>query len=110
MGIPYLSFTTCIVTLTVAFLVQKIISFAKNYSIAARTGYPVFITPVFSRTVVWMILGPQVRPHFERWLPRWIYLRFAVPTGGWEFRLGAEMHAALGKCFVVVSPDECSLW
>jgi hypothetical protein len=110
MGIPYLSFTTCTVTLIILFIAHKVISFARNYSIATRTGYPVFTTPIFSHSIPWMILGPQLRPHLERWLPKWIYLRFAVAIGGWEFRLGAEMHAALGRCFLIVSPDECSLW
>ncbi|KIW01468.1 uncharacterized protein PV09_07225 [Verruconis gallopava] len=46
----------------------------------------------------------------ERYLPEWIYDRLVVFCAGWEFHAGAKMHRRLGKVFVAVTPDECSLW
>jgi len=95
--------------LTVYFL-SKAASFVKNYNAGIRTGYPVWVSPVFSHSIAWMILGPMFRPQMERYLPEWIYDRLVVFCAGWEFHAGVRMHKKLGKIFVTVTPDECTLW
>ncbi|KAA8644966.1 cytochrome P450 [Aspergillus tanneri] len=43
-------------------------------------------------------------------LAGWIYERINLATHGWEFRKKGEIHRRLGKTFVLVTLDECSLW
>lgn len=92
------------------YILSKAASFTKNYTAAVRTGYPVWISPVFSHSIPWMILGPMFRPQMERYMPEWIYNRLVMFCAGWEFHAGVKMHKMLGKIFVAVTPDECTLW
>lgn len=105
-----LNLTSIFLTLLLVYLISKSYSFIRNYVAAVRTGYPVYLSPVLSKSVVWMILGPALQPQFEKWLPEWIYERLDVSTHGWEFRHKNKLHARLGKVFVVVSPDENVIW
>jgi len=97
-------------SLALIFVISKVYSFIRNYIAALRTGYPIIATPVLSKSVPWMILGPTLQPQFKKWLPKWIYKRMDIVTHGWEFRWKNEIHQKLGKVFVVVSPDEVAMW
>jgi hypothetical protein len=103
---PSLSFTSITLIILSVFIIKKTISFIRNYVAAVRTGYPVFATPVLSRSIPWVILGPALQPQMKKWLPKCIYERMDIVINGWEFRLKDEMHARLGKVFVVATPDE----
>ena len=97
-------------TIALAFSIYKCLSFVRFYTIARRTGFPTIISPVFSRSIPWMILGPILQPTFEKYLPTWIYERMEIATHGWEFRNKRKFHDRLGDAFCLVTPDECSLW
>jgi hypothetical protein len=97
-------------TLLVIYVVRKSYSFARNYVAATRSGYPVYVSPVLSKSLLWMILGPIFVPKTRKWLPEWIYERLDISTHGWEMRLKNKMHKKLGRVFLVVSPDENVLW
>jgi hypothetical protein len=92
------------------YFLSKTGSFIKHYIAGVRTGYPVWISPILSHCIPWMILGPMLRPQVERYMPEWIYHRMVMFCAGWEFHAGVKMHEKLGKIFVVVTPDECTLW
>jgi hypothetical protein len=97
-------------TLLVAFYIYKLFTFLRFYHHARRTGFPVFVSPIFSKSIPWMILGPALQPVYKKYLPGWIYDRLEVCAHGWEFRSKREYHDKLGDVFVVVTPDECSVW
>jgi len=105
-----ISITSAILSLVFIFVITKVYSFTRNYVTALRTGYPIIVTPVLSKSVPWMILGPALQPQFKKWFPKWIYERLDVVIHGWEFRWKNEIHQKLGKVFVVVSPDEVCIW
>lgn len=105
-----LNFTSISLTLLIVYIATKGFSFARFYINARRTGFPVFVSPILSKSPAWMILGTALQPQFKKYLPEWIYVRLDLTTHGWEFRRRTEMHDRLGKVFAVVTPDECSLW
>jgi hypothetical protein len=105
-----ISVSLILLSILVVYFLSKAASFIKNYVAAVRTGYPVWISPILSHSIPFMILGPMFRPQMERYMPDWIYDRIVVFCAGWEFHAGVKMHKKLGKVFVAVSPDECTLW
>jgi hypothetical protein len=107
---PSFTFASIVLMLLSIFIINKTISFIRNYVAAVRTGYPVFATPVLSKSIPWLILAPAFQPQLKKWLPKWIYERMDIVINGWEFRLKDEMHARLGKVFVVATPDEVTIW
>ncbi|OJJ42355.1 hypothetical protein ASPZODRAFT_105425, partial [Penicilliopsis zonata CBS 506.65] len=92
------------------YLLYKLACFLRFYLIGRRTGFPLYIVPIFSQSPVWKVLGPIYQPVFRRHLPEWIANRLDVVTHGWDFRLKNILHEQLGSVFAVVSPDECTLW
>ncbi|KAL2823942.1 putative cytochrome P450 monooxygenase [Aspergillus cavernicola] len=99
-----------VATLTIAYFIYKLISFTRFYLHARRAGFPIFISPVFSKSIPWMILGPALEPQFKKYLPVWIHERLDIPAHGWEYRNKRAFHDRLGDVFTVVTPDECSVW
>ncbi|KAL2812206.1 cytochrome P450 monooxygenase [Aspergillus granulosus] len=97
-------------TLVVAFYIYKLISFVRFYIQARQTGFPIYVSPVFSKSIPWMILGQPLQPVSKKYLPRWIFVRLEICTHGWEFRNKRAWHDQLGDVFVLVTPDECSIY
>lgn len=98
------------VKLLLLFFCYKLISFVRLYIHARRSGFPVYVSPVLSKSIPWMILGPLLQPQLEKYLPAWIYDRLDVVIHAFEFRRKRAFNDRLGNIFAVVSPDECSLW
>ncbi|CAG7925156.1 unnamed protein product [Penicillium olsonii] len=88
----------------------KTITLLKNYAKARRSKFPIYVSPIPSRSIAWMILGPILRVRYRNYLPGWVSDRLDITTNGWEFLRTTEYHDKLGKTFVLVTPDECSLW
>jgi hypothetical protein len=105
-----ISVSFILLSISTLYFLSKTASFIKNYIAGVRTGYPVCVSPILSHSIPWMILGPMFRPQMELHLPEWIYDRLVILCAGWEFHAGVKMHKKLGKVFVVVTPDECTLW
>ena len=105
-----LSVLSTTVKVASAFFLYKLIYFIRFYIQARRSGFPVYVSPVPSRSILWMILAPIVVSHLEKYLPALIYERLDVATPGWEFRRKRELHERLGKVFVLVTIDSCSVW
>jgi hypothetical protein len=105
-----LSVSSILLAVLFIYILSKTASFFKNYITGVRTGYPVWISPVLSHSIPWMVFGPMFRPQMERYLPEWMYDRMSMFCAGWEFHSSVKMHNKLGKIFVVVTPDECSIW
>jgi len=105
-----LSLQSLLLTIFGIFFTLKAAAFIRNYVSALRTGYPIIAFPVASRGLIWAILSPIIRPYAAKWCPVWIYERIVVFTAGFEFYYGPQLHAKLGKVFVAVSLDECTLW
>ena len=97
-------------SLLLAWFVRKALSFGRNYVVARRTGYPVVISPVLSYSIAWRVLNLPLNHKFKEWFPEWIFERLDILTYAWEFRRKSTVHDRLGKVFVLVTPDECSLW
>ncbi|KAK2803229.1 hypothetical protein FQN50_007096 [Emmonsiellopsis sp. PD_5] len=97
-------------TLALAYFIYKFLSLLKYRTIALRTGFPVVISPIFSKSIPWMILGQALLPTFKKHLPVWIYERLDIVTHGWEFRNKRAFHDRLGNVFCVATPDECCIW
>lgn len=95
-----------------AYLLFKLLSFIYYYILALRTGFTIFATPIFTESVIWMVLGPMLRPKFEKYLPTWMYMRLDLVIAGWDFRRRFDIRQVVGdtSVFVIVSPDGCSLW
>ncbi|CAG8273734.1 unnamed protein product [Penicillium salamii] len=93
-----------------AYVVLKSVTFLKNYTNARRSKFPLYVSPIPSRSIAWMILGPALRQQYKKHLPVWLFDRLDIITHGWEFHRRTEYHDKLGKAFVLVTPDECSLW
>src|ERR1700750_662604 len=104
------SFQSLILTIFGIYFTLKAAAFIRNYVAAIRTGYPIIAFPVASRGIIWAIFSPTIRPYTAKWCPVWIYERMIVLTAGFEFYYGPQLHANLGKVFVAVSLDECTLW
>lgn len=103
-------FYSITVKLTFLYFLFKFVTFTRFYLNARRTGFPVYISPILSKSIPWMVLGPAFQPQLERYLPAWIYDRMDPVIHAWEFRKKSAITDRLGRVFVVVSPDECSLW
>jgi hypothetical protein len=97
-------------TLLVAFYIYKLLCFLRFYRHARQTGFPLFVSPIFSKSIPWMILGPALQPVYKKYLPHWIFDRLEICAHGWEFRNKRAYHDRLGDVFVLVTPDECSVW
>jgi len=107
---PAFSLQSLLLTIFGILFTLKATSFIRNYVAALRTGYPIISFPVASRGVIWAIFSPIIRPYAAKWCPIWVYERFVVLSAGFEFYYGPQLHAKLGKVFVAVSLDECTLW
>ncbi|KAJ0418826.1 cytochrome P450 [Aspergillus carlsbadensis] len=93
-----------------AYISWKLLSLARFYTHARRTGFPVLIAPFPTKNLLWMVLTPIPQPLLKRYTPEPLYTRLDVAIYGWECRQKAEVHAWLGKTFVLVTLDECTLW
>jgi hypothetical protein len=104
-----LTFVTITTTL---YLLYKLLSFIRFYIIGLRTGFPLILTPIFSRSILWQVLGPALMPVLRHKLPPWILMRLDTTVHGWEFRWrdGEVQRWVGGDTFVVVSPDGCYMW
>ncbi|KAK1146374.1 hypothetical protein N8T08_003161 [Aspergillus melleus] len=99
-----------ITALSAVFLLVKCVALVKNYSRARRTGFPVYISPALSQNPAWMVTGPIFLPYLKNYLPGWLHDRLDVTLHGWEFRQNGAIHRRVGKTFVLVTPEEVSLW
>ncbi|KAJ5575017.1 hypothetical protein N7450_008916 [Penicillium hetheringtonii] len=97
-------------TLAVAFIVYKLGWFAIHYHHARRSGLPIYVVPVFSKSTLWLVLATALQPQLQKLLPEFLYDRIDVLIHGWEFRRGRWYHDRLGSTFVVVTPDEFTVW
>ncbi|KAE8556585.1 hypothetical protein EYB25_001287 [Talaromyces marneffei] len=97
---------------TTVYLLYKLLSFIRFYIIGLRTGFPLILTPVFSRSFLWQVVAPALMPVIRHKLPPWILMRLDTLVHGWEFRWkDGEVQRWVGAdTFVVVSPDGCYLW
>ncbi|KAK4936984.1 hypothetical protein LTR66_015264 [Elasticomyces elasticus] len=105
-----LSLLVVIATYVVGYTAYKSISFLRNYANARHSKFPIYISPIPSRSIAWMILGPALRPQYKKYLPTWLFDRLDIISHGWENHRKTEYHDKLGKTFVLVTPDECALW
>lgn len=96
--------------LALIWVLHTSITFLRFYIIGRRTGFPVYIVPIQTRSVPWLLLNSILRPYFEKYLPKWIYERIDIVSVGWEFRRKSEMHERLGPAFVLVTLNQCALW
>ncbi|OJZ90997.1 hypothetical protein ASPFODRAFT_41430 [Aspergillus luchuensis CBS 106.47] len=101
---------TALAILAGIYLLYKLLSFIRFYIIGRRSGYPLVVTPLFTRHSLWQIVGPTFQVQLKRYFPTWLYEHLDIHIHGWEFRHKNAMHRRYGKIFVIVSPDECSLW
>lgn len=104
-----LTLSTIAITL---YLLYKLLSFIRFYIIGLRTGFPLILTPIFSRSFPWQVLAPALMPVLGHKLPPRILIRLDTLVHGWEFRWkDGEVQRWVGAdTFVVVSPDGCYLW
>ncbi|KAL6236746.1 hypothetical protein BDW75DRAFT_249870 [Aspergillus navahoensis] len=104
------SILSVLATLALAFTIYKFLSFLRFYTHARRAGFPIFVSPVLSKSIPWMILGPALQPVYKKYLPTWIYERLDICAHGWEFRNKRAFHERLGNVFALVTPDECTIY
>jgi hypothetical protein len=105
-----LTFRSLAAYVTLLYLLYKSLSFIRFYIAARRTGFAIFVTPVFSQSILWLALAPMLRPYFEKYLPHCIYRRLDLTIHGWEFRRRADIRRYVDSdVFVIVCPDGCQL-
>lgn len=84
-------------------LVNSVLSFAKNYRAAKKLGIPIVSSPVYSRSLPWMVLSPLIGPLLLKLpfgLGSWVrYNRYM-----WVLEEKASAFQEKGKMFVVVTP------
>jgi hypothetical protein len=103
---------TLVLVATALYLLYKLLSFIRFYIIGLRTGFPLILTPIFSRSILWQILAPIFLPAVKDKLPLWLLMRLEVLVHGWEFRWrhGEFQRIVGGDTFVVVCPDGLLMW
>lgn len=104
------SLLVLIASSAIGYIAYKAITFLGNYANARRSNFPIYISPVPSRSIAWMILGPALRSQYKKYLPAWLFDRLDIISHGWELHRKTDYHDKLGKTFVLVTPDECSIW
>ncbi|KAE8150733.1 cytochrome P450 monooxygenase [Aspergillus avenaceus] len=92
------------------YLTYKCLSFLRFYIHARRTGFPVIVSPAFSRGVPWMIFAPMIVPRLKGLFPAWLFDRLDVAAHGWEFRRKRAFFDRWGEIFALATPDECTVW
>ncbi|EED23916.1 cytochrome P450, putative [Talaromyces stipitatus ATCC 10500] len=97
---------------TTIYLLYKLLSFIYYYVLALRTGFPLLLSPIFAKSILWQILAPAVLPSIRGKLPLWIVIRLELVVNGWEFRWrhGEAQRFVGGDTFVVVCPDGLYMW
>lgn len=103
---------TLVLVTTALYLLYKLLSFIRFYIIGLRTGFPLILTPIFSKSILWQILAPIFLPAVKDKLPVWLLMRLEVLAHGWEFRWrnGEFQRMVGGDTFVVVCPDGLQMW
>ncbi|KAL4861594.1 hypothetical protein BDV12DRAFT_207890 [Aspergillus spectabilis] len=101
--------TLCIGAL-LAYITWKLISLTRFYMHGRRSGFPIFIAPFPTKNIIWMVITPMLQPLLQKYIPEPLYTRLDVAIYGWECRQKAEIHGRVGKTFVLVTLDECTLW
>lgn len=84
-------------------LVSSVFSFAQNYRAANKMGLPIVSSPVYSRSLPWLVLSPLIGPLLLK-LPFGLgsWVRYNRYMWAWEEKASAFQEK--GKLFVVVSP------
>lgn len=84
-------------------LVSSVFSFAQNYRVAKKMGLPIVSSPVYSRSLPWLVLSPLLGPLLLKLpfgLGSWVrYNRYM-----WVWEEKATVFQEKGKMFVVVTP------
>lgn len=84
-------------------LVSSVFSFAQNYRAAMKMGLPIVSSPVYSRSLPWLVLSPLLGPLLLKLpfgLGSWVrYNRYM-----WVLEEKASAFQEKGKMFVVVTP------
>jgi hypothetical protein len=93
-----------------AYITWKQISLTHFYIHGRRSGFLVFIAPFPTKNIIWMVITPMLQPLLKKYIPEPLYTRLDVAIYGWECRQKAEIHGRVGKMFVLVTLDECTLW
>lgn len=84
-------------------LFSSVFSFAQNYRAAKKMGLPIVSSPVYSRSLPWLVLSPLIGPLLLKLpfgLGSWVrYNRYM-----WVLEEKASAFQEKGKMFVVVTP------
>ncbi|KAF7506030.1 hypothetical protein GJ744_012277 [Endocarpon pusillum] len=80
------------------------------YTVARRTGLPVFLCPVTPANPAWLVFAAILQPWLACHLPRFVYNRLRPCIYGWEFRERWAMQTELGRSFVLAAPGGVEVW
>jgi hypothetical protein len=99
-----------IAAILLAWLLSHLYNIFRHYQSARHSGFRVLLCPVNPDNAVYIVLKNQLRPLFERTLPRALYERLLMTTYGWEFKTKWTMHAKFGKAFMMSTPAHNEVW
>ena len=57
-----------VVGLVTFFCIYKLVSFIRFYIHARRAGFPMIVSPVLSKSILWLVLAPAFQPQLEKYL------------------------------------------
>lgn len=86
-------------------LLQSLVSLAKNYRIAKKTGLPIVVSPIHIYNPLWMVLGGLVGPLLLKapfGLGAWVRCN----RWGWLWEYQDALHQELGKVIINVDPTK----
>lgn len=86
-------------------LLQSLVSLARNYQIAKKTGLPIVVSPVHFVNALWMVFGGLVGPLLLKapfGLGAWVRCN----RMGWLWENQDALHRELGKVIINVDPTK----
>lgn len=86
-------------------LLQSLVSLARNYRIAKKTGLPVVVSPINISNPVWMVLGGLVGPLLLK-APLGLGAWVRCGRWGWLWEDQGALHRELGKVIINVDPKK----
>lgn len=88
----------------VAYIINIILSLARNHAIARKTGFPIVVSLIDPTNALWILTKPLLLPLLAL-LPGDAGKNSRLSSFGWQFKAKNTVHERLGKIFIQVTPS-----
>jgi hypothetical protein len=97
-------------TVVILWVANNLVSLARNYLIARRSGLPYRVTPINPDNIVWLLSQEIIRVYAQNSLPETLFRIIQPICYGWEYRDKYQFHQRVGSTFLVVTPGDIECW